>query len=349
VLVALLASCTQQPAATQKTPTSVRVDTVKVEDYAPVVRITGEIRPRTQSELSFRTSGRITARNVDIGDHVDAGQLLATVDPTQQQANLKAAEATLKAANARVTQARAAFERQKTLLAQGFTTRSQYDTAEEALLTAQSGVASAQAQLETAREELTFTDLKTSAAGVVTDRQAEVGQVIQTAQPIFTVAEDGPRDAVFNVYESIFSNEPSRNAVEIALVSDPNVRTSGNVREVAPTVDPQTGTVRVKVGLDSMPPAMALGAPVVGEGRFKPRQRVILPWSALASADGKPAVWAVEPTDKTVALVPIEIAAYQAGQIIIAGGLKDGDVVVVDGGKSLRPGETVAIAEAVPQ
>ena len=293
VLVALLASCTQQPAATQKAPAAVRVETVKVEDYAPLVLITGEIRPRTQSQLSFRTSGRVTARHVDIGDHVEAGQLLATVDPTQQQANLKAAEATLKAANARVVQASAAFERQKTLLDQGYTTRSQYDAADEALLTAQSAVTSAQAQLETAREELAFTDLKATASGVVTDRQAEVGQVVQTAQPIFAVAEDGPRDAVFNVYESIFSNEPAGNAIEIALVSDPNVKISGNVREVAPTVDPQTGTVRVKVGLDNIPPAMALGAPVVGQGRFKPRQRVILPWSALASADGKPAVWAV--------------------------------------------------------
>jgi len=107
-----------------------------------------------------------------------------------------------------------------------------------------------------------------------------------------------------------------RNA-DIALVSDRAVNVTGKVREVASSVDPAAGTVRVKIGTERPRPAMTLGAVITRTGRLKQRKRIILPWSTLASQDGKPAVWVVDPHGRAVALPRVTIDAYQTGEIIL--------------------------------
>ncbi|MGN6985862.1 hypothetical protein ACTHSL_13510, partial [Neisseria sp. P0008.S010] len=84
----------------------------------------------------------------------------------------------------------------------------EYDAAQAALRSSQSALAAAQAQLANAREQLGYTALIAEAPGVITARQAEVGQVVQATVPIFSLARDGERDAVFNVYESLLA-EPA--------------------------------------------------------------------------------------------------------------------------------------------
>jgi membrane fusion protein, multidrug efflux system len=339
---AAVAACSQD-VPPEKAPAAVKTWTVELTDYAPRVELTGEIKAQVQSDLSFRVSGRVTERNVDVGAHVTPEQPLARLDPQEQEANVRAAEANVQAAEAQLRQASATFERQRTLLAQGFTTRVNYDQAEQAFRTAQGSLDAARAQLETARQQLSYTTLRAGASGIITARNVEVGQVVQAAQTIFTLAQDGSRDAVFNVHEALFALGRTDNAVDIALISDPAIRTTGKVREVSPTVDPGTGTVRVKVGIDETPPAMTLGAAVTGSGRFRPRKLVVLPWSALTSQDGKPAVWTVEARTKAVSLKPVVIDGYRTGEVIIQEGLNAGDIVVTVGGQSLRPNQTVAL------
>ena len=181
-------------------------------------------------------------------------------------------------------QATSTYERQKALLAQGFTTKREHDQAQEAFRTAQAALDTARAQLGTARDHLSDTVLRAGVPGVITARKAETGQVVQAAQTVFSIAQDGPRDAVFHVYESIFTHELANPAIALTLVSDPAVKAKGTVREISPTVDRATGTVRAKVGIEHPPAAMTLGAAVVGEGRFQPRKLVVIPWSALSSA-----------------------------------------------------------------
>ena len=108
------------------------------------------------------------------------------------------------AAEAQLRVAQATFDRQSNLLSSGFTTRVAYDQAQEQLRTAQSTLESAKAELGRAREALGDTELHARAAGVITARSLEVGQVVQAAQSVFTLAQDGERDAVFDVPESMF-------------------------------------------------------------------------------------------------------------------------------------------------
>jgi membrane fusion protein, multidrug efflux system len=344
-----LAACEQQESVPHKPPAMVRAEMVTPSDHALTVRLTGEVHAQVQSDLAFRVGGRITERNVDVGDHVTANQVLARIDPEEQQADVTGAEAAVSAAEALLRQASAAFKRQKTLLSQGYTTQRDYDQAEEVFRTAKGSLESSGAQLAAARDQLSHTVLRAGVSGVITARNAEAGQVVQGAQAVFSLAHDGPRDAVFNVNESIFTQEPADGRIEISLLSNPEVKTTGTVREVAPMVDPTTGTVRVKVDIDHPPPAMTLGAAVSGEGRFKPRKVVVLPWSALSSRAGGPVVWVVDPRTRAVSPRPITVDRYENGKVIVRAGLQPGETVVVAGAQFLRPNQIVALAAGVPQ
>ena len=96
------------------------------------------------------------------------------------------------------------------MIDQGFATRSAYDTAQQNLRTAQGSLDQAEAQAGSAKDALSYSELRADKSGVITARNIEVGQVAQAAQPAFTLAVDGPRDAVFNVYEVDLLSEARR-------------------------------------------------------------------------------------------------------------------------------------------
>ncbi|AZO56602.1 efflux RND transporter periplasmic adaptor subunit [Mesorhizobium sp. M8A.F.Ca.ET.057.01.1.1] len=344
--LALLAGCQKQEAADKKLPVMVRTETVAMADYAPRTSLTGVIAARTLNNLSFRVGGRVAERLVDVGQHVDQGTVLARIDPQEQESDLRSAQADLDAAQAQLTQAAATFERQKTLLAQGFTTRRDYDAADQALKVAQGSVDAARSAFANAQQNLSFTELKAGAAGVITARQVETGQVVQAAQTVFTVAEDGDRDAVFNVQETLVARTPASPTVTITLLSDPQVRATGKVREISPAVDPASGSIRVKVAIPDTPAGMPLGAAVIGSVGAKPAKAILLPWQALTSSAGKPAVWIVDPATKAVTAAPVEVLAFDSGTVVIAEGLNEGQSVVTSGGQLLSPGQTIEISGA---
>jgi membrane fusion protein, multidrug efflux system len=236
----------------------------------------------------------------------------------------------------------AVFERQERLMVSGHTTRTNYDNAKQASVAAQAALDSAKANLANAEEQLANTALRSNESGVVTARSAEAGQVVEAAQSVFTIANDGGRDAVFDVYEVLLVKPPADRSIELILLSNPSVKAVGTVREIAPTIDPSTGTVRVKIGIDSPPPEMGLGAPVAGIARFQSRDVVALPWTAFFTQNGEPAVWTVEPQSKKVFVKPVVIDSYRSGEFLLRDGVKPGDIVVTAGAQLLRPGEIVA-------
>jgi RND family efflux transporter MFP subunit len=165
--------------------------------------------------------------------------------------------------------------------------------------------------------------------------------VAQAAQSVFTLAHDGPRDAVFNVVESLFLQESTAD-VQVRLLSSLQIEITAPVRETSPTIDSTTGTIRVKVALDKTDDQMPLGAVVVGTFMAKSRQAILLPWSAMTSSSGKAAVWVVDPSNQTVSMKKVDVAEYETGKFAVSDGLAPKDIVVVEGGKFLRSGQTVA-------
>lgn len=316
----------------------------KVTTSASDIALSGEIQARIQSNIAFRIDGKVTDRRVEVGQHITADQVLATLDPTEQKANRDNAEAGVNSAEALLQQAKTTFERQKTLIVSGFTTQASFDSAQEALKTTQAQVDVAKAALDTSKEQLSYTDLKAGVDGIIVSRSVETGQVAQTGQTVFTVAQDGPRDAVFNIFEAILIRTPPSKTVEITLQADPRVHATGEVREISPTVDPTTSTVKVKIGITETPPQMALGAAVVGKGRWNERSALILPWSALFQWEGKPAVWVVDDSN-VVSIRPIDLLSYGTGSLTVGGGLDGKQRVVTAGVQLLHPGQKVDVVK----
>ena len=296
-ILTLLLGCSRKQG--NVSPVKVEVQRVELTGAAKTMALTGEIRAQVESDLGFRTDGRITERLVGVGDHVSSGQILAKLDPQEQQATVDAAESDVRAEEAKLRNETSNLDREKLLLSRKTAPQSEYDRAEESFRTAQSSLKAAKARLGTAHDALAQTELRASNAGTITARNAEIGQVISAGQRVFVLAHDGPRDAVFNVNESVFGQQPiDRNVpIEIKLVTDPSIHTTGKAREITPTLGGAGGTLAIKVGLDESPPAMTLGAAVFGEG---PRpldslEAISLPPSSLASASGQPSVWIVDP------------------------------------------------------
>ncbi|WP_321338450.1 efflux RND transporter periplasmic adaptor subunit [Breoghania sp.] len=339
----LLGGCGREDSAVSKEPAQrIETVTVEMEPYRKLFTLTGEIEARNEVALSFEVGGRVLDVRVDVGAHVEKGQVLARIDPTEQEADVVAAEASVSAAKAQLNTAKAAFERQKSLLARGFTTRSDYDEAERVLKTAQGSLDAAQAQVSSAQSNLSDTTLRAEAAGVITKRNVDPGQVVGAAQSVFTLAPDGERDAVFLVQEQLLTRKPPQD-ITIELVSDPQVSVAGYLREVSPLISATTGTVLIKVGLENAPPAMQLGAAVSGTITEELAASVArLPWQALVASEGKPSVWVVDEKDMTVSLRAIEIERYDSSTILVQSGLAVGERVVTRGSQLLRPGETVA-------
>ncbi|WP_268798525.1 efflux RND transporter periplasmic adaptor subunit [Pseudomonas huanghezhanensis] len=349
--MSILVGCGKEKPQEPELP-RVQVQEVKTVEYAAAVALTGDVQARVQTQLSFRVSGKIIQRMVDVGDRVSARQVLAKLDPKDLQTSVASAVAVEAAEQARVKQTSAAFVRQEKLLPKGYTSRSEYDSAQAALRSSQSALKAAQAQLANAREQLSYTALVADAPGIITARQAEVGQVVQATAPIFGLARDGERDAVFNVYESLFVEPPTDQSVNVTLLDDPAIKTTGKVREVTPAVSAQTGTLQVKIALNSLPSGMELGSVVSAAMTVPAKTSVELPWAALTKGLGdqlgQPAVWVVDDQNKAN-LRGVTISRYLTSKVVISDGLKSGDKVVVAGGQLLHPDMQVELAEVLQQ
>lgn len=340
-LLPLLAACGAQDEVPANPPASVVVTKVGLTDYSQRGRITGEIRARTEGNLSFQIAGKLIDRVANVGDHVNKGQILARLDPVEIQADVTTQLAAVSASEALLRQATSNFDRQQSLLDRKLATRKDYDAAQEALITARAALDISKLQLDTARDQLSHTELRAERSGIVTASYMEVGRVAQAAEAVYTIAEDGPRDAVFDIDESVLATDDVAPDITVSLISDPSVRAQAVVREISPTVDRATGTIRVKVEIKDPPAAMTLGSAIVAEASFPRRRAIAIPPEGLFSMAGQPAVWVVNAPDMTVTLKPIVIRSYESRRIIVESGLDDGETVVTRGGQLLHPGQTV--------
>ncbi len=342
----LLNGCSKKkpPQVDRRLP--VRTQVVAYVAHPRTASLTGEFRARIQTDLSFRIGGRIASRKVEVGDHVAAGDVLATIDSLQQEADVTAAKAALRSAEATLQQVAANVTRIERLIPTQSASQVDFDEGKAALLTAQGSINIMKSNLATAESQLSFTKLKSPATGVIIARTAEVGQVVNAAQTVFTLAEEGEREAVFDAFQTHISDRPVDDKIDLTLVSNPAIKTGGVIREIAPSIDQTSGTVRVKVTVPSPPPQMTLGAPVIGVARFRATQVAKLPWTALAREGDQAAVWVVDPASDMVSRKVVQVESYQSGTLLISSGLKDGDVVVTEGAQLIRPGQKVKPIEA---
>jgi membrane fusion protein, multidrug efflux system len=346
LIVAAVTGCDKPaPPTTQARP--VRTVTVERGAEGETVSLTGHIRAKDQASLAFRLDGRMIERPVNVGEVLKAGQVVARLDPQIQKNGLNTAQANLASVEALLVQARLTFGRQQQLVKDGWTSRANFDEAQQKLESIQAQVDAAQAQVRTAQEQLSYTVLSADGPGAVTAVGAEPGEVVHAGKMVVELARQGGRDAVFDVPEQLIRTGPRDPLVEIALTNDPQVKATGSVREVAPEADSATRTWRVKVGIIDPPQGMELGSTVTGRIKLAAPPGVEVPASALTQANGRPAVWVVDPHNKTVSLREVDILRHDPATVVISQGLETGDLVVTAGVQTLRPGQKVELLGAV--
>jgi RND family efflux transporter MFP subunit len=340
-----LVSCRNADDATPPEARPVRVVTIETRSIGDIVALTGTVQAQTEINQSFRIDGRLIERAVDVGDTVRPGQLLARLDPQNEESGLQAARAQLVAAQAQLVEARNNHQRMRDLVAENAVSRAAFDQAVALLQTAESQVEAVRANVSVAENRLSYTRLFADVAGVVTSRGPEPGEVVSAGRMVVQVAREGSRDAVFDVPAQVKDSAPRNSAITVALVNDPKVTASGKVREVSPRADPVTGTFPVRVQLLDPPPAMRLGTTVTGRIKLDAVPAIQIPASALVRADGGTAVWVYDATAGTVSLRSITVLSSDATSVQVASGLNTGDVVVTAGVQALRPGQKVRLLE----
>lgn len=345
----LLAACDGKEDGDEAQARPVRVVTVERSEGGQTVTLAGTVESRVEVDLAFRIGGRMSERRLGVGDAVAAGDLVARLDPTDEENGLRAAEAGLVAAQAQLSEARINYERQRTLFERDIAARAALERAEQVYATAQAGADQASAQAGIARRRLEDTELRADAAGVVTAVGAEPGTVVAAGRMIVQLARADGKDAVFDVPAALLGQAADLDpAIRVALSQDPGVTAEGRVREVAPRADAVTGTFRVRVGLIDPPGELRLGSAVSGQARFGGADAIELPASALTAAEGGPAVWVVDPATSTVALRPIGVERFTPASVVVSDGVSLGEIVVTAGVQALRPGQKVRLPDGTP-
>ncbi|MBA1231803.1 efflux RND transporter periplasmic adaptor subunit [Pseudomonas viridiflava] len=334
----------------EKRPVRVAIQVIQPQNIATDVVLSGDIQARKVTDQSFRVSGKLVKRFVDVGDRVRVHQVLARLDPSEQRTNLESANADVIVRESRLRLAEQNYQRQQRLLPKGYTNLSEYQQARSNLDSARGDLASFRAQQATAREQVGYTELIAVADGVITARQAEEGQVVQAAAPVFSLAHDGERDAVFSAYESLLSPDRIGDEVTISPVGQPDIRLTGRIREITPIVSQASGTLRVRIALANAPDLPGLGTVVSARVENGSQRAVVLPWSALTRTQSQAAVWRVDDTSH-VSLRKVRVLRYEHGQVVVAEGLSSGDRVVSQGLQFLYAGqrvEVVTLPEQLP-
>lgn len=340
VVIFLLPGCGDNQGNTTDPVRTVRYVVVGSAQTLPALERTGEIHAHDETILSFRTGGRIVTRSVDIGDRVNAGQLLATLENTTSQNQLDGAQADYEGAKASAQVAALNVNRMQKLMPTGAIARMQLDTARADWLVARARLKNSESALRNARESLGWTRLIAPRSGVITEVSASAGQVVNGGQSVLTLATGEARDVVFDIAKPEAIPPQEQAGLRVSLLSDPSVQASAAVRDI----NPQTRTWRVRATLQNPPLAMALGASVTVTLPATGPHGYALPASALSRVDDKPAVYVINPQSQAQLRVVVP-AYYTATTVIISGGLEPGDRVITAGVSKLRSGEPVIAGE----
>ncbi|HIE9181582.1 TPA: efflux RND transporter periplasmic adaptor subunit [Klebsiella quasipneumoniae subsp. similipneumoniae] len=344
VVIFLLPGCGDNHGNKTVPVRTVRYVVVGSAQTLPALERTGEIHAHDEMILSFRTGGRIVTRSVDIGDRVNAGQLLATLENTTSQNQLDGAQADYEGAKASAQVAALNVSRMQKLMLTGAIARTQLDNARADWLVARARLKNSESALRNARENLGWTRLIAPQSGMITEVSASAGQVVTGGQSVLTLATGEARDVVFDIAKPDAIPPQEQAGLRVSLLSDPSVQASAALRDISPQADPQTRTWRVRATLQNPPLAMALGASVTVTLPATGPHGYALPASALSRVGDKPAVYVINPQSQAQLRVVVP-AYYTATSVIISGGLEPGDRVITAGVSKLRSGEPVIAGE----
>ena len=346
--LALLAGCDQDAGAGEPAkPRPIKSIAASVAQ-AETVHFPGIVQARVETDLAFRTLGRVVARKVNVGDLVRAGDPVAEIDPLALKFAVSSTEADLRNAEAQFENALLTENRKRRLSTTSAASIADLDLAEQALKSAWASVGQANASLDKAREQLGYAVLKAEFDGVVTATSVEVGQTVTAGQAVLRLARLDRRDVVVDVPEAQLRSLRLGDRFDIALQLDNTLRAFGLLREIGPQADAGTRMHRLKIAIDQAPEVFRLGSVVTAAPPEVQQSRPFaVPATAVVKKDGSDHVWVVDPATKTVSLRSVRLDNSPIGvrSVRVLSGLANGEEVVVAGVNQLAEGQTVRIKQ----
>ena len=334
-----------------------------------VLDATGYVVARRMATVSSKITGKVREVLIEEGQHVQAGQVLATLDPIDANAERDLAAAQLGAARsqagsvqAQLREAESNAARLASLVEQQLVSKSQYDQAiaqrdslRAQLVTAQRNAQVASDQLRIAGHGVDNTIVRAPFAGVVIAKAAQPGEIVSplsagggfTRTGIGTIVDMDSLEIEVDVGEAFIGRVQPKMPVQATLNAYPDWKIPGSVIAITPTADRGKATVKVRVGLDVRDPRIVPDMGVRVSFLEQPRQAtrnagVLVPAGAIVQRDGKDVAFVV--AGETAQAHAVRLGRTLGDDREVLSGLMGGDTVVVDPPEKLADGERVRVA-----
>jgi RND family efflux transporter MFP subunit len=341
-----LAGCNEMVAEKAEPTRPVLVATVHYEAESPERSFVGTIKPRIETDMGFRVPGKVAKRLVEVGQTVDVGEPLATLDEVDLKLQAEQADAEFHAATGVLAQAAAAETRAKDLRLKGWTTDAQLDQAKAAADEARARLNRAERSVDLTKNSLSYATLLADSRGVVTATLIEPGQVVASGQTAIRIARFAEKEAVVAIPETLVGRAKEGTAT-VTLWSEPDKKYAAKLREIAPSADPATRTYLAKFSLPGADDRVSLGMTATLTLADAATQRVArLPLSALFNEGGNPSFYVVDDKGE-VTLQPVTVKAFESNDVVISGGVDEGAKVVALGVQKLDPSQKVRVVSSL--
>ena len=344
----LLAGCGQKPAHHEEPPRPVLSEVIRPAPLLDGWSLAGEVRARAEVSYAFQTGGRVIERQVDTGDTVTVGEVLARIDPVDLKPLVNARRADQLAARSELQLAQADLERAERLHARNFVSSANVDRARAAVDVAKARLKAANAQAHQADNAFGYRQLVSKVDGVVTAVQVEAGQVVAAGQPVMRVAAQGDVEVAVAIPEADLARTRSSGTWRVEFPGLPGKHWEAMLRELSPAADPASRTYAARLALQGDTHEVALGMSAVVHAPRTDADVLSVPLSALYSRDDGAQVWVLDRSSSTVRARPVVLGAASGNRVVIRHGLSAGDEVVVAGANLLRDGQKVQLPGARP-
>jgi RND family efflux transporter MFP subunit len=339
-----LAAEDNKASSAAKPSLTVTVTTPQTASLVQKISANGNLAAWQEAVIGAEANGlKITEVRVNVGDRVQRGDVLATLQSETLRAELAQAEAALAEAMAIAQEAKSQSDRARSLQQQGFFSNAQLSQTLAADASAQARVQSARALVQLQTVRLSQTQVRAPDAGVISARQATVGSVVGAGAELFRLIRQGRIEWRAEVTAAEIGRIQVGAPVQVKAASGQLLQ--GKVRMVAPSVDAQTRKAIVFVDLPVSAGSARAGMYAQGEIALGQSQALTLPQSAVVVRDGFSYVYTVG-VDQKVSQIKVQTGRQSADSVEVTGGLKADARVVASGGAFLNHGDTVRVVVA---
>jgi len=327
IIIASLTSCSEQNSTQQKEQPlrPVRTQVLSFNDSGPLQEFPAVVDAASTADLSFKVAGELTHLYVKQGERVKKGDVIAKLDDTDFKLSLDDAQAGFE-------KAEADFNRAKQLITSGTISQSDYDKLK-------SQFTSAKTKLANAKNNLAYTQLKASFAGVLSRTHVEQFEEVQAKQVIATLQDIEHIKLKVNIPESIMvhvgKDAPKKVYAEFAAIE--GKRFELEFIEVSTQADELTKTYEITLGM--LPPdgyniLPGMTAKVMASGPSNAQPQLYLPLSTVLKDNNGHYVWTVEPLEGgkgKIVKTPVSIGEISSLGFPVIGGVEEGANIVTAG------------------